>query len=94
MEGGRWVYEQIIQSLYSMLRSMSCFGRQWGATEGHKQGKAMIGFPCEKEFYSSIVENELDEDKSEDRKIRPPAMICLALIWRNFAICLLFLVEM
>lgn len=35
----------------------------------------MISFPCEKELYSSIMENELDEDKSEDRKIRPPAMI-------------------
>lgn len=33
---------------------------------------SMVSFLCEKDLYSSITVNELDEDKSGDRKFRRP----------------------
>lgn len=60
------MYEQIIQGLDAMLGSLSSLE----GSEEPLRTVSQVSFLCEKDLYSSLIVNELDEGKSWDRKMR------------------------
>lgn len=62
------MYEQIIQGLDAMLGSLSYLE----GSEEPLRTVSLVSFLCEKDLYSSLMVNELDEDTGWARKMRRP----------------------
>lgn len=60
------MYEQIIQGLDAMLGSLNSLE----GSEEPLRTVSWVSFLYEKDLYSSLIVNELDEGKSWDRKMR------------------------